>query len=206
MLSIQIGYPNRDEEREIVKATTRGAIAEVAHVLTARDIVWVQQLVRQIPATDHMIDYAVDLARATRPDEDSSPEFVKNWLAWGAGPRAAQYLILGAKARALLHGRLAVHADDVRALAHPVLRHRIFTNFNADAEGIDTKVIIDKLLETVPEAAYGERALRPRNVADRSGEVPPDAVEASPEVPQTARPVVPPPLRAPGPPGSGAGG
>jgi MoxR-like ATPase len=103
-----------------------------------------------------MVDYAVDLARATRPKEPPSPDFVKNWLAWGAGPRAAQYLILGAKARAILHGRFAVAADDIRAMAYPVLRHRLFTNFNADAEGIDVDQVIEKILQTVPEPAYGE--------------------------------------------------
>ena len=110
-----------------------------------------------------MVDYAVDLARATRPKEPRSPDFVKNWLAWGAGPRAAQYLILGAKARAILHGRFAVSADDVRAMAYPVLRHRLFTNFNADAEGVDVDQVIEKILATVPEPTYGEAvAAKPR--------------------------------------------
>jgi len=156
MLSINIGYPTRAEEREIVMATTQSAQHEVRPVLHGQDIVWVQQLVRQVPASQHMVDYAVDLARATRPKEPPSPDFVKNWLAWGAGPRAAQYLILGAKARAVIHGRFAVSADDIRALAFPVLRHRIFTNFNADAEGIDAEQVIERLLETVPEPTYGE--------------------------------------------------
>jgi len=156
MLSINIGYPTRAEEREIVMATTQPARKDVQPVLQGRDILWIQQLVRQVPASQHMVDYAVDLARATRPKEPPSPDFVKSWLAWGAGPRAAQNLILGAKARAILHGRYAVTADDVRALAFPVLRHRIITNFNADAEGIDVDQIIERILETVPEPAYGE--------------------------------------------------
>jgi len=156
MLSINIGYPTRDEERRIASETTRFGAAEVRQVLRARDILWIQQLVRQIPSTDHVVDYAVDLARATRPNEPESPDFVKDWLAWGAGPRAVQYLLLGAKARAILNGRYAVQADDIRALAHPVLRHRVFTNFNADAEGVTVDQIIDKLLETVPEPGYGE--------------------------------------------------
>ena len=156
MLSINIGYPTRAEEREIVMATTQPARNDVQPVLQGRDILWIQQLVRQVPASQHMVDYAVDLARATRPKEPPSPDFVKSWLAWGAGPRAAQNLILGAKARAILHGRYAVTADDVRALAFPVLRHRIITNFNADAEGIDVDQIIERILETVPEPAYGE--------------------------------------------------
>jgi MoxR-like ATPase len=107
------------------------------------------------------VDYAVDLARATRPNEPESPDFVKKWLAWGAGPRAAQYLILGAKARAIMKGRFAVQAADVRALAKPVLRHRVFTNFTADAEGIDVDQVVEKVLGTVAEPAYGERPTPP---------------------------------------------
>jgi MoxR-like ATPase len=156
MLSINIGYPTRDEEREIVMATTQSSRQEVRPVLHGQDILWIQQLVRQVPTSQHMVDYAVDLARATRPREPQSLDFVKNWLAWGAGPRAAQYLILGAKARAILHGRFAVSAEDVQAMAYPVLRHRIFTNFNADAEGIDVDQVIGKILETVAEPSYGE--------------------------------------------------
>ena len=92
-----------------------------------------------------MVDYAVDLARATRPKEPPSPDFIKNWLAWGAGPRAAQNMILTAKARAILHGRFAVTAEDIRTMAFPVLRHRIITNFNADAEGIDVEQVIESM-------------------------------------------------------------
>ena len=156
MLSISIGYPTRSEEREIVMSTTQTTRPEIRPVLSGPDIVWIQQLVRQVPTSQHMVDYAVDLARATRPKEAPSPDFVKNWLAWGAGPRAAQYLILGAKARAILHGQFAVGAEDIRAMAYPVLRHRIFTNFNADAEGIDVDQVIEKILATVPEPTYGE--------------------------------------------------
>jgi MoxR-like ATPase len=156
MLSINISYPTRDEEREIVMSTTQTNRQEVQPVLSGQDIIWIQKLVRQVPTSRHMVDYAVDLARATRPKETSSPDFVKNWLAWGAGPRAAQYMILGAKARAILHGQFAVRAEDVRAMAYPVLRHRLFTNFNADAEGVDVDQVIAKILTTVPEPAYGE--------------------------------------------------
>lgn len=156
MFSINIGYPKKDEERRIVMSTTRTQENEVQPVLRGRDILKIQQVVRHVPAGEHMVDYAVDLVRATRPKETESPPFVKNWLAWGAGPRAAQYLILGAKARAALHGRFAVAAKDIRAVFRPVLRHRIFTNFNADAEGIDVEQILDKLLAAVPEPSYGE--------------------------------------------------
>ncbi len=178
MLSIHIGYPTRAEEREIVMATTQSGKKEIQPVLQGRDILWIQQLVRQVPASQHMIDYAVDLVRATRPREPASPDFIKNWLAWGAGPRAAHTLILGAKARAILHGRYAVAADDIRALAFPVLRHRIFTNFNADAEGVDVDQVIEKILETVPEPTYGEsvgakvRSSRPAAAAPTPVETP----------------------------------
>ncbi len=156
MLSINIGYPSRPEERDIVLATTQTQRHELKPVLQGPDIMWIQQLVRQVPASQHVVDYAVDLVRAMRPKEPPSPDFVKNWLAWGAGPRAAQNIILTAKARAILHGRYAIGADDVRAMAYPVLRHRIITNFNADAEGIDVDQVIEKILKTVQEPSYGE--------------------------------------------------
>ena len=163
MLSINIGYPTRSEEREIVMATTQTIKKEIIPVLKGRDIIWIQQLVRQVPTSQHMVDYAVDLARATRPKEPPSPDFVKNWLAWGAGPRAAQNMVLGAKARAILRGRFAVTAKDIRKLAYPVLRHRLFTNFNADAEGVDVDQVIEKILDTIPEPAYGDAvASQPR--------------------------------------------
>ncbi len=168
MLSIHIGYPTRDEERRIVIATTQAKPEEIHPVLKGRDLLAIQHLVREIPASDHMVDYAVDLARATRPAEPESPPFIKEWLAWGAGPRAAQYLILAAKARAVLHGRLAVAASDIRAVARPVLRHRVFTNFNADAEGVDADKIIEKLLKTVPEPAYGEHHPAPEKPKHKS--------------------------------------
>ncbi|MGQ9606476.1 MAG: AAA family ATPase [Thermogutta sp.] len=200
MLSINIGYPTRNEEREIVMATTQTARHEIQPVLTGRDILWIQQLVRQVPASQHMVDYAVDLVRATRPKEPPSPDFVKNWLAWGAGPRAAQNLILTAKARALLHGRYAVTADDIRAMAFPVLRHRIFTNFNADAEGVDVDQVIERLLETVSEPTYGEPvAPRSRTVkrsgASRSADAP-SAAEPGPDPASRGAPVVPPDMDA----------
>jgi MoxR-like ATPase len=148
-------------------------------------------LVRQVPASQHMVDYAVDLARATRPKEPPSPDFVKNWLAWGAGPRAAQYMTLGAKARAILHGRYAVTAEDIRTMMYPVLRHRLFTNFNADAEGIDVDQVIEKILETIPEPSYGEAVGgRPRvkSAATAGGEVPSRPPAAPPGAIPAARP------------------
>jgi MoxR-like ATPase len=181
MLSISIGYPTRDEEREIVMATTQTAKPEIRPVLNGQDIQWVQHLVRQVPTSPHVVDYAVDLVRATRPKEPNSPEFVKNWLAWGAGPRAAQNIILGAKARAILHGRYTVSAEDIRTLAYPVLRHRLFTNFNADAEGIDVDQVIAKILSTIPEPSYGE----------------PLANKAAKTTPPSPKPSTPPPVQNP---------
>jgi MoxR-like ATPase len=197
MLSINIGYPTRAEEREIVMATTQSTRQEIRPVLHGQDILWIQQLVRAVPASQHMVDYAVDIARATRPKEPPSPEFVKNWLAWGAGPRAAQNMILTAKARAILHGRFAVTADDIRTVAFPVLRHRIFTNFNADAEGVDVEQIIEKLIEAVPEPSYGEKiAVQPRK--GRQAAQPEAAAPAAPTAtpPSAAAPTPTQPRRA----------
>ncbi|MCL2640415.1 MAG: MoxR family ATPase [Phycisphaerales bacterium] len=151
MFMVKVGYPTRDDERAIVKNTTSDIPADPQPVLTAEDIMAVQRIVRKVPVSDHVVDYAVSLARATRPNELDTPDFINNWLTWGAGPRAAQYLVLGAKARAITHGRLNVSTDDIQQMAHPVLRHRIITNFNADAEGITPDAVIDKLLTTVKE-------------------------------------------------------
>ncbi|MFO7901148.1 MAG: MoxR family ATPase [Pirellulaceae bacterium] len=191
MLSINIGYPSRDEERRIVTTTTQQQAPSVSEVLRARDILWIQKLVRQIPATDHIVDYAVDLARATRPSNDDSPEFVQKWLAWGAGPRAAQNLVLCGKARALLKGRYAVQASDIRAVALPVLRHRIFTNFDADAEGVDSDAIVKRLTKEVPEPGYGE----PSTVKPEPAEAKPsahDKTEASKRQKDKRQPAGPP--------------
>ena len=110
----------------------------------------------RIPVSQHVVDYAVNLTRATRPDDGTAPEFIKQYLTWGAGPRAAQYLVLGAKSRALLHGRFNVSCEDIRGIAKPVLRHRIFTNFNADAEGVSPDKIVEMLVQTVQEPQSGE--------------------------------------------------
>jgi len=151
MLNILIDYPARQEEREIVKSTTYDIEAELKPVLKGSDILFIQKIVRRVPVSDHVVDYAVNLSRATRPGRPESPDFINNWLSWGAGPRAAQHLVLAAKARTILAGRFNVSADDVRAVAHPVFRHRLFTNFNADAEGVTPEHIIAKLLQTIPE-------------------------------------------------------
>ena len=151
MFMVKVGYPQKEDERRIVKATTIEAGAEPQAILSAADILAIQKMVRRLPVSDHVIDYAVSLVRATRPGEKDSPDFINNYLTWGAGPRAAQNLVLGAKARALLRGRLNVSCDDIRQMAKPVLRHRIITNFNADAEGIDADTVVDKLMTSVKE-------------------------------------------------------
>jgi MoxR-like ATPase len=151
MFMVMVDYPSREEERQIVKSTTMDQRGDPQVVLTNEDIQALQRIVRKIPASQHVVDYAVNLVRATRPSDETAPDFVKSYLTWGAGPRAAQYLILGAKSRALLQGRFNVAADDVRAVAHPVMRHRIFTNFNADAEGVTPDKVVEMLLKAVAE-------------------------------------------------------
>jgi MoxR-like ATPase len=151
MFMVTVDYPTRDEERMIVKSTTSDLEAEPQPVLSAADVLALQRIVRKIPVSQHVIDYAVNLARATRPSDPTAPDFIKEYLTWGAGPRAGQFLVLAAKSRALLAGRFQVSCEDVRASTGPVMRHRVFTNFNADAEGIGPDAIIDRLLGEVRE-------------------------------------------------------
>jgi len=150
MFNVYIGYPSREEENTIVKTTTSMYLPEVEQIMGGEDILGLQKLVRKVPVSDQVLDYAVRLARSTRPVEDS-PEFIQNWVRWGAGPRASQFLIMGSKARAVLEGRFAPSCEDVRTVARPVLRHRIVTSFSAEAEGIDAEQIIDRLLKEVKE-------------------------------------------------------
>jgi MoxR-like ATPase len=147
MFSINVGYPSADEEREIVKSTTSAYVPDLQRVLTASEIAALQELVRRVPVADTVIDFAVRLASATRPGTAHAPGFVKDWVNWGAGPRASQYLILGAKTRAVLEGRYTPTVDDVRAVAQPVLRHRIVTSFAAEAENVRADTAIDRLLK-----------------------------------------------------------
>lgn len=149
MFSIYIDYPNLQEEEEIVRSTTSAYEPKLTTVLNDKEILNLQKLLRRVPVSDDVLRYAVRLASATRPNNDGSCQFVKDWVSWGAGPRASQYLILGAKTRAILDGRYTPTIDDVRAVAQPVLRHRIVTNFNAEAEGIKADDVVKKLLETL---------------------------------------------------------
>ena len=151
MFNVFVDYPSDVDEREIVKSTTAVLDYQLDKKLGPDDIITFQKLVRKVPVSDHVIRYAVDLVRATRPHDSAAPEFVTNWVNWGAGPRASQYLILAAKTRAILDGRPTPGAEDVRFAAYPVLRHRIVTSFNAEADGVDSMEIIRRLLETVTE-------------------------------------------------------
>jgi MoxR-like ATPase len=150
MFNIVVGYPSRNEEMQIMKQTTSSYKPDLQPVLDGKQILRMQEVVRQIVVADHVFAYAVDLVRCTRPREANVPKFVPELIAWGAGPRASQYLILGGKARAILHGRMHVTTEDIREVAYPVLRHRLVTTFNADAEGVTRDQIIKRLIETVP--------------------------------------------------------
>jgi MoxR-like ATPase len=147
MFLVDVGYPTAEEEVQIVKSTTVGGRPALAKVLSPERIRALQGLVLRVPVADSVVRFAVELVRRSRPKGDGAPDFVQQYLSWGAGPRASQYLVLGAKARAILDGRFAATVDDVRALAKPVLRHRVLTNFHAEAEGVTSASIIDRLLE-----------------------------------------------------------
>jgi MoxR-like ATPase len=149
MFHISVGYPTDQEEERIVATTTSAYEAEPKQVMSVDQILELQRLVRRIPVADHVVRYAVRLARASRPGPESAP-FVRDWVSWGAGPRAAQYIVLGVKARAALHGRPTPSVEDAKEVAPSVLRHRIIPNFNAEADGISSLDIIQKLLETTP--------------------------------------------------------
>jgi MoxR-like ATPase len=156
MFEILIDYPTQAEEIEILKRTTSSYTGELRHVLTGPEIMQLQDLVRRVPVADHVYRYAMDLVRATRVTGNAkgdAPDFIKEWLAWGAGPRAGQYLILGGKARAILTGRFHVTTEDIQACAAPVLRHRLVTNFNAESQGITTDAIVERLLEVTAAPA-----------------------------------------------------
>ena len=149
MFNILVDYPSAEEEFEIMKRTTTVQTAEIKPILDGQEILALQEIVRKVPISDHVTRYAMRITRSTRIRTPDAPDFVNEWLSWGAGPRACQYLILGGKARALLHGRHHVSTEDIAKVAHPVLRHRLITNFNAEAEGINTNKIVDRLLEYV---------------------------------------------------------
>ena len=147
MFNIKIDYPNHEEEVAIVKSTTSEIDNELNIIIGREDLLLYQDLVRRVPIADNVIEFAVDLVSKTRPQSDKAFAAVSGWIEWGAGPRASQYLVLGAKAKAVLDGRPAPEIDDIKAMARPVLRHRLITNFNAEAEGLNTDDILSILLE-----------------------------------------------------------
>jgi MoxR-like ATPase len=146
MFNINIDYPSWEEEKEIVRKTTGENIHPLKPVLTAEKIIAVQKAVRTLPVSDHVLEYAVKLARSTRPHYENAPDFIKNWVNWGAGPRASQYLILAAKTRAALHNRFSPSEDDIKKCAEIVMQHRVIISFAAEAEGLKSKDIIKKLI------------------------------------------------------------
>jgi MoxR-like ATPase len=163
MLNILVDYPEEDEELDIVRMTTSVHRPGVTKVLSGADILELQEVVRKVPVADHVSRYAVRMTRLTRREKGEVPDFIRDYVSWGAGPRASQYLVLAAKARAVLNGRYYVSTDDIRAVAGPVLRHRIVTNFNAEAEGLKPDDIVKRLIKAVPVDGHE---------ADQSGKLP----------------------------------
>ncbi len=147
MFFIQVDYPTREEEGRIARETTGAAPAELSKVIDGSQIIRFQEVVQRVPVPNQIYDLAVDLVRRTRPRSEQAPDWVKKWVTWGAGPRAVQYLVRGAKARAVLHGSYLVRLEDLEAVAAPVLMHRILTNFQAQSEGVDSSEIIKRLLQ-----------------------------------------------------------
>jgi len=158
MFNIHVGYPSEDEEFQIVRLTTMNRKIELQHILSGEEVMQLQEIVRKVPVADHVIRYALQFTRLTRKGEVGTklPDFIDEFVAWGAGPRASQYLILAGKARALLKGRYHVSTEDIRQVAIPVLRHRIVTNFNAEAEGVRPDTIVKKLIDFIPRQQYDE--------------------------------------------------
>ena len=149
LFNVYLDYPSAEEETRIVMETTSGYAPDVQPVMSREEILRLQRVVRDAPVGQHVVEYAVRLARATRPREAEAPDFVRQWVQWGAGPRAAQAMVLGAKVRALLDGRLSASRDDVRHLALPTLRHRVIPSFAAEADGVSSANIVRRLLETI---------------------------------------------------------
>ena len=153
MFMIGVDYPSRDEELAIARNTTGGDLPQLDKVLTGEEVIAFQKLVRRVPVPDHLYEFAVDLTRRTRPGSSESPAWMKPLVSWGAGPRAVQYLILGAKARAALQGSYVVRMEDIVAVADPVLRHRVMTTFTAESEGVTSRDVAKRLVEELGKAA-----------------------------------------------------
>ncbi|MBX7168436.1 MAG: MoxR family ATPase [Pirellulales bacterium] len=158
MFNVFVDYPSEDEEFQIVKRTTSSHTPQLQPTLTAEQIMNLQRIIMNVPVADHVLRYALQFTRLTRREKAAVPAFISDYVSWGAGPRASQYLVLGAKARAVLHGRQLVTCEDVQAVAPPVLRHRIMTNFNAEAEGIKSDDIVQKLIAYIPREEFEKGA------------------------------------------------
>ncbi len=153
MFSVNVGYPSAEEECEIVRRTTVPMAGAIQRIYTKEEILLIQNSIRKIPVSDHVVQYAVSIVRSTRPKEQSSPQFIKDWVGWGAGPRAAQYLVIGAKTFAAMRGEVNVSCEDVRQAAFPVLAHRVLTSFAAEADGVTSQDIVQRIIESTPEPA-----------------------------------------------------
>jgi MoxR-like ATPase len=162
MFNIWVDYPSAEEEEIIVEATTRSTRAKAQPVLTKTEVLQLQEVVRKIPVSKHVIKYATRLVRSTRPGAPEAPDFVKEYVSTGAGPRASQVMIMAAKARAVMEGRIHVSCNDIRKAALPVLRHRILTNFAADSEGLTSVHLVQRLLKQVPEPQEGDYPAAPQ--------------------------------------------
>jgi MoxR-like ATPase len=149
MFNVFVDYLPEDEEVAVVTRTTSGDKAELQPLFAGSDLVSFRSIVQSVPIAEDVARYAVRLAATSRPQQAATPEFINEWVSWGAGLRAGQYLVLGAKVKALLDGKSHVSIDDIRHVAHPVMRHRILINYRAEADGISTEQVIDRLLETV---------------------------------------------------------
>jgi MoxR-like ATPase len=152
MFKVLVNYPSEEEEMKIIDLLSQPSEPVLNRIFSAHDIMGLQDIVRQVPCADHVMRYAMRLARSTRPQMEGSPKFIRDYVSWGAGPRASQYLVLASKARALLEGRYFVSIQDIQWVAHPVLRHRIVTNFTAEADGVSPDNLVDRLLHDLPEA------------------------------------------------------
>ena len=152
MFQIDVGYPSAEEEVRIVNQMTTGYRPVLRKVLSPERILELQDVVLRVPAAPHVVEHAVALCRSSRPGEPTAPDFVKKYVSWGAGPRASQYLVLAAKARAILEGRYAASVEDVRALAAPVLVHRVLPNFHAEADGMNARTLVARLIDAVRPA------------------------------------------------------
>ncbi len=151
MFMLWLNYPSMQQEMEIVKTTTTEYFPKINSVMNAKDIQTYQELVRRVPVADALVEYVVNFVGATRPKSTTAPDFIKKWISYGAGPRASQYIILGAKTRALLNGRATPDLEDINKIISPVLRHRLILNFTAEAEGVSTIDVIENLLKTIPK-------------------------------------------------------